>query len=127
VGTKSADRLDDLLRCPRSVRLTCHVDVEHAAPLKRQNEEDVDRAERHRRHGEESSGDRAREVVAEERAPRLRRRTARPAGRLRHVLGHRVLVDGMTELGELVRDASADPERVVARHPLDQLNQVGRE
>jgi hypothetical protein len=41
------DRLDDLLRGLRRVRLPRHVDVEHAAPLEREDEEDVNDAERH--------------------------------------------------------------------------------
>jgi len=39
----------------------------------------------------------------------------------------RVLVDVVTQLGQLARDAPATPERVLARHPFDQRNDLGVE
>ena len=56
---------------PRRVRVGRHVDVQDAPAFERQDEEDVEHAERHRRHGEKVDGDRADKMVSQERLPRL--------------------------------------------------------
>src|SRR5882672_6788033 len=67
------------------------------------------------------------EVLAQERPPRLRRRTTRAPRRPRHVLGDRVLVDAVTELREFACDPPTAPERVFTRHLLDEAHQLRRE
>jgi hypothetical protein len=82
-------------------------------------------AERYNRwHHQEVDRNCAREMVANEGFPGLRRRTSRPLRRLRHVLGDRVLVDAMTKLREFVGDPPTAPEGVLARHPLDEAHDL---
>jgi hypothetical protein len=118
--------LDHLLRRPRGVGMRGDVDVQYAPPLEREHEEDVQHAERCGLYGEEIDGERARQVIAHERAPRLRRRT-RPRSASRHVPRHRVLADDVPELGEFARDATPAPRRVFPNHPHDELDDGGVE
>lgn len=102
-----------------------HVHVKDAAALERKHDEYVEDLKRHRRHGKEVEHDRAPEMVAHERAPRLRWRPTRSVGRLRHELGHGVLVHAVAELRELLGDTPAAPPRVVVRHAHDERDDLG--
>jgi hypothetical protein len=64
-------RLDHLLRRPGGVRMRGDVDVQDASALEREHEEDVEHAEGRGLYREEVDGERAWEVVTDERPPRL--------------------------------------------------------
>lgn len=91
--------------------------------VERQDDEDVQDVEGHRRHREEVDGDRPGEVIADERRPRLRQ-SMRPTAWLGHVPSYRILVDAEAELRELLRDPSPTPTRVLGCHPDDQLDDL---
>jgi hypothetical protein len=57
--------LDDLLRRPLGIRMGSHVHVEDPSPLERQDDEDVEDVEGHRRDREEVDGDRPRETLSQ--------------------------------------------------------------
>jgi hypothetical protein len=97
-----ADGFHDLLRGPRGVGVRGHIDVQHAAAF-----------------------DRSRERVAKERFPGLRGWAAWQPSGPRHVLRHRVLVDGTTEFRQLAGDSATTPERILARHSLDETHELG--
>lgn len=97
------------------------VDVQDSPAIEREHEEDVEHAKRRGRHGEEVDSERAPEVIADERPPRLRGRS-RPRPASRHVPHDRVLADDVPQLGELARDPSPAPRRVFLGHPLDEVH-----
>jgi hypothetical protein len=92
---RRADGIYDLLRGPRGprgVRVRRHVDVQHTAPVEREDEKDLEDVERDRWHGQKVDRDRSPRDGRGEGLPRLRRGTAWSRSWLRHVLGDHVLV-----------------------------------
>ena len=85
------DGIYDLPRGPRGVRVRRHVDVQHTAPVEREDEKGVEDVERNRWHGQKVDRDRCLEMVTEKGLPSLRRGTAWSRRWLRHVLRDRVL------------------------------------
>ena len=112
------ERLPQLQRGPLRGRMLGDVDVHDAPPVQRQHDQHVQRAERHRRHGEKVDGRRLVQVVPQERLPVLRR----SAASLEHVAGDGGLVQEVTELEQLAVNARRAPRRVLARDPADQLD-----
>src|SRR5260370_38035013 len=100
---------------------------EQSPAFEREDEKDVEDAEGHGRHGQESDRDRTREMIADESLPGLRRGTARPPRGLGHVLGDRIFGDVVADLRELAGDPATCPKRILPNYPLDEAHQLGRE
>ncbi len=114
--------LCQLKACPCRCGGGRDVDVDDMTSLKREDQKDIERPERGRVNGEEIDSSDVGEVVLDEGAPALGRRT----GSANHVLGDRGLADIIAQFQELAVDAWRTPERVFPRHPVYQSTNLDR-
>ena len=94
-------RLSELLGRPCGRRMSGDVDVDDAPAIMGQDQEDVEDLEPDGRHGKEIHGNQLGQVVFQERAPRLRRRSPVP----HHVLADAGLADVNAQLQQFTVNA----------------------
>lgn len=95
-------------------------DLENAASVVGQYQEDVQDLEANRRYGEEINRDHRFDVIVQERSPRLRRRSVV----VPHVLPDAGLTDVDAEFEEFTMDAWCAPQWILPTHPTDELPNV---
>ncbi len=112
-----SDRVHDLSSRPLGIRMSRHIDVQDAASLERQDEEDLEHVEGHSRYRQKLDGDCAREMGPHELPPGHRSCSTRISRLLAYVLRNRVLAHLGPELGECGGKPTAAPEWIVGDHP----------
>jgi hypothetical protein len=113
-------RLAQLLRHPGVGRVARHADMDDAARAQLHEEVGEQRAEERVGHLQEVARPDVAGVVAQERRPRLSFRAG--PWYLAQVFLHRPLADADVEFEQLAPDALGAPERIVARHLLDEID-----
>ena len=113
--------LAELLSGPRGCGMPRHVDMQDAAPIVGEDDEDEQDPAGERGHREEVDRDGRAEMVLEERAPGLRGWLPPP----RHQPRNRPLRDVEPQLQQLPMDARRAPEWVRDGHLPDQASDVG--
>ena len=94
-----------------------NIEVNDAAPLMRENEEDVEDAEGDCRDGEKINGGKLVGVVYQKYAPCLGGRL----GMSDHVLGDSCLGDIDSELEQFAMDSRSSPDGIIFAHGADEL------
>ncbi len=118
----AGESLDDLLGGPRRGRVLGDVEVDDAASIVRENDEDLEYFEGQRGHGEEVAGRADVHVVADEGPPVLTRTVVRLF--FDHVSLDRGLGDIVAELSKFVSSSRRSPGRVVGGDALNQLDDL---
>src|SRR5215470_13729815 len=113
---------EHLLRRPFSRWMSCDVEVHDAPSIVCEDNKNEEDFEPNGVDGEEVNGRELRNVILEERLPRLRRWF----GASDHVLGNRSLRDLNVQLHELAVDPGCAPNRVVAAHGSNQIADLFR-
>jgi hypothetical protein len=109
-----------LLRGPFCGWMRRNVEVNDAAPLMRQDKEDVENAERDRRNGEEIDRGKLFGVVLQKCAPCLRWRFWMPE----HVFGDSRLGNADSELEQLSMNRGSSPGGIIFAHGADEFANI---
>src|SRR5215831_16588058 len=110
--------LPQLLSRPLRGRVGGNVEVQNAAPVMGQNQENVKNLEADRMHGEEINRDQLLGMILQEGAPRLRRWLMAA----QHVFADTALSDVDAEFEKFAMDARCTPTRILLAHHADQVS-----
>src|SRR5262249_414095 len=98
------------------------IEMQNAAPVMSQHQENVKNLEADRGDGEKIDGDQLLDMILEESAPSLRRRFMA----WHHVFAHAALIDVNGKFEQFAMDAGCTPAGILPAHLADQLSDLMR-